>query len=136
MEGLERLVSQSFARHQVETSFDHRRLQWSPWFRCVDSLSLVRLSSKPGLFALADEVAPRETGGKPTLALLRISEAEDLGLALGRLVLSRSPECGASCFARYAVVEDAAQRRAAHDALQAETTTENREPGTEICSSN
>jgi len=41
MEGLERLVSESFARHRVETAFDHRRLQWSPWFRCVDSVSLV-----------------------------------------------------------------------------------------------
>jgi hypothetical protein len=139
MEGLERLVSESFARYGVETAFDHRRLQWSPWFRCVDSFSLVQLSSKPGLFALADEVVPREAGGKRMLALLRISEAEDLGLALGRLFLPRSPErlVDGLCFARYAVIEDAAQRHAAHAALQtwlAETTSgisEETEPGTE-----
>ena len=130
MEGLERLVSESFARYGVETAFDHRRLQWSPWFRCVDSFSLVQLSSKPGLFALADEVVPREAGGKRMLALLRISEAEDLGMALGRLFLPRNPEhkrlAGGPCFVRYAVIEDAAQRHAAHAALQtwlAETTS-------------
>jgi hypothetical protein len=140
MEGLERLVSESFARHRVETAFDHRRLQWSSWFRCVDSFSLVQLSSKPGLFALADEVVPSEAGGKRMLALRRISEAEDLGMALGRLFLPRSPErkrlANGPCFARYAVIEDAAQRRAAHTALQtwlAETTSgisEETKPGT------
>jgi len=130
MEGLERLVSESFARHRVETAFDHRRLQWSPWFRCVDSFSLVQVSSKPGLFALADEVVPQEAGGKRMLALLRISEAEDLGMALGRLFLPRNPEhkrlAGGPCFVRYAVIEDAAQRHAAQAALQtwlAETTS-------------
>src|SRR6266478_8033800 len=138
MEGLERLVSESFARHGVQTVFDHRRLQWSPWFRCADS-SVVQASTKPGLFALADEVIPREAGGKRMLALLRITEAEDLGMALGRLFLPRSPErlVDGLCFARYAVIEDAAQRHAAHAALQtwlAETTSgisEETEPGTE-----
>src|SRR6266849_4724020 len=136
MEGLERLVSESFARHGVQTAFDHRRLQWSPWFRCADS-SVVQASTKPGLFALADEVIPREAGGRRMLALLRISEAEDLGMALGRLFLPRSPErlVDGLCFARYAVIEDAAQRHAAHAALQtwlAETTSgisEETEPG-------
>src|SRR5258708_33450815 len=84
MEGLERLVSESFARHGVQTAFDHRRLQWSPWFRCADS-SVVQASTKPGLLALADAVIPRQAGGRRMLALLRISEAEDLGMALGRL---------------------------------------------------
>ena len=91
MEGLERLVSESFARHRVETAFDHRRLQWSPWFRCVDSVSLVQLSSKPGLFALADEVVPSDAGSQRMPALLRICEADDLGMALGRLFLPRNP---------------------------------------------
>lgn len=139
MEGLERLVSESFARHRVEAAFDHRRLQWSPWFRCVDSVSLVQLSSKPGLFALADEVVPSDAGSQRMLALLRISEADDLGMALGRLFLPRNPErlAGRPCFVRYAVIEDAAQRHAAHAALQtwlAETTSgisEETKPGTE-----
>ena len=140
MEGLERLVSESFARHGVQTAFDHRRLQWSPWFRCADS-SVVQASTKPGLFALADEVIPREAGGRRMLALLRICEAEDLGMALGRLFLPRSPErerlASGRCFARYTVIEDPVQRHAAHAALQAwltETTSgisEETKPGTE-----
>src|ERR1700674_6074004 len=56
------------------------------------------------------------------LALFQISEAHDLGMALGRLFLSGSPErerlASGRCFARYVVIEDAAQRRSAHDALQ------------------
>ena len=32
MEGLARLVSESLARHGVDTSIDQRRLQWSRWF--------------------------------------------------------------------------------------------------------
>jgi hypothetical protein len=141
MEGLERLVSESFARHSVETAFNHRRLQWSPWFRCVDSVSLVRLSSKPGLFALADEVVPLEAGGKRMLAVFRISEADDLGMALGRLFLPRNPErkrlAGGPCFVRFAVIEDATQRHAALSALQtwlaecASGIPEETKPGTE-----
>jgi hypothetical protein len=147
MEGLERLVSESFARHGVETAFDHRRLQWSQWFRCADSFRLVQLSSKPGLFALADEVIPPgevpAAGGKRMLALFRISEADDLGMALGRLFLPGSPErlAGDTCFARYALIADATQRHAAYSALQSwvassasgipeDRRTENREPGT------
>jgi hypothetical protein len=56
------------------------------------------------------------------LALFQISEAEDLGMALGRLFLSGSPErarfANGRCFARYVVIEDASQRRTALEALQ------------------
>jgi hypothetical protein len=126
MDGLDRLVSESFARHGVEPTFDYRRIQWSPWLRCADSFSLVLMSSKPGVFALGEEmVAPGTvpaTGGKRMLALFQISEAADLGMALGRLFLPGSPErerlAGGCCFARYAVIEDSTQRHAACLALQ------------------
>jgi hypothetical protein len=126
MEGLDRLVSESFARHGVEPGFDYRRIQWSPWLRCADSFSLVLMSSKPGVFALGDEViAPgtvSATGGKRMLALFQISEAADLGMALGRMFLPGSPErdrlASGRCFARYAVIEDPAQRHAACAGLQ------------------
>jgi hypothetical protein len=126
MDGLDRLVSGSFARHGVEPTFDYRRIQWSPWLHCADSFSLVLMSSKPGVFALGEEiVAPRTvpaTGGKRMLALFQISEAADLGMALGRLFLPGSPErgrrAGGCCFARYAVIEDSTQRHAACLALQ------------------
>jgi hypothetical protein len=68
-------------RHGFEPSFDHRRLQWSNWFRCQDSFSLVLAPCKPGIFALGEEViAPGELAvgeGKRMLALFQISEAED-----------------------------------------------------------
>jgi hypothetical protein len=126
MEGLAHLVSESLVRHGLESSFDHRRLQWSNWFRCQDGFSLVLAPCKPGLFALGEEViAPGELAvgeGKRVLALFQISEANDLGMALGRLFLSGNPArerfASGRCFARYVVIEDPTQRRTALTALQ------------------
>jgi hypothetical protein len=126
MEGLARLVTESLIRHGIETTLDHRRLQWSKWFRCESSFSVLLVPGKPGLFALGEEViAPGElpsTGGKRMLALFRITETDDLGMALGRLFLPGSPErerlANGHCFARYAVIEDAAQRHTANVAFQ------------------
>ena len=139
MEGIAHLVAESLVRHGFETTFDHRRLQWSQWFPCEDRFSLVLAPCKPGIFALGEEVAvfcgasePRSrhpersegslTDGKRMLALFQISEADDLGMALGRLFLSRNPErqrfANGRCFARYVVIEDGNQRRSAHVALQ------------------
>jgi hypothetical protein len=125
MESLSLMVNESLARHGVQTQLDHRRLAWSRWFRCESSLSFVLIPSKPGIFALGEEViAPGETGstdGKRMLALFRISQADDLGMALGRHFLPGSPERerleNGRCFVRYAVIEDAAQRDAAYTAL-------------------
>src|SRR5580693_7361440 len=126
MEGLAHLVAESLVRHGFEPSFDHRRLQWSSWFRCQDSFSLVLAPCKPGIFALGEEVvAPGELAvgeGKRMLALFQISEAEDVGMALGRLFLSGNPArerfASGRCFARYVVIEDPIQRRTALTALQ------------------
>jgi hypothetical protein len=126
MEGLAHLVAESLVRHGFEPTFDHRRLQWSNWFRCQDSFSLVLAPCKPGLFALGEEViAPGELAngeGKRMLALFQISEADDLGMALGRLFLSGNPArerfASGRCFARYVVIEDPTQRRTALTALQ------------------
>lgn len=126
MVGLAQLVNESLARHGVETNLDHRRLQWSKWFRCEDSFSVVLAPSKPGIFALGEEViAPGEiagNAGKRMLALFQISETDDLGMALGRLFLPRSPLrerfATGRCFARYSIIEDAAQRLSACSALK------------------
>jgi hypothetical protein len=141
MEGLERIVSESFARRGVESSFDYRRVQWSQWFRCADSSSLVLMSSKPGVFALGEEIVAPGAVGKRMLALFQISETDDLGMALGRLFLPGTPlrerMASGRCFARYAVIEDATQRHAACEALQRwlssslETTSGVTELGTE-----
>jgi hypothetical protein len=126
MVGLAQLVNESLARHGVETTLDHRRLNWSKWFRCESSFSVLLAPSQPGLFALGEEViAPGEvsaTAGKRMLALFQVTETDDLGMALGRLFLPGSPEqerlASGRCFARYAVVEDPAQRKSAHAAFQ------------------
>jgi hypothetical protein len=145
MEGLAHLVAESLLRNGFEPAFDHRRLQWSEWFRCQDGFSLMLAPCKPGLFALGEEViAPGELAafcgaseprsrhpersegsfgeGKRMLALFQISEANDLGMALGRLFLTGNPArerfASGRCFARYVVIEDQNQRRAAYTALQ------------------
>jgi len=56
MEGLTRLVSESFARHGFDRPLDYRRLHWSRWFPCHSPHSLLFVPSKPGVFALAEEV--------------------------------------------------------------------------------
>jgi hypothetical protein len=57
MESLTRLVSESLARHGFDRPVDYRRLQWSRWFRCQSHHSLLLVPSRPGVFALAEEIA-------------------------------------------------------------------------------
>jgi len=56
MEGLDRLVSESLARHGFDRPLDYRRLRWSRWFRCESVHSLLFVPSQPGVFALAEEI--------------------------------------------------------------------------------
>jgi hypothetical protein len=56
MEALTRLVADSLARHGFDRPIDPRRLQWSRWFRCDSTHSLLVVPSKPGIFALAEEI--------------------------------------------------------------------------------
>jgi len=56
MESLTRLVTDSLVRHGFDRPIDPRRLQWSRWFRCDSPHSLLVVPSKPGIFALAEEV--------------------------------------------------------------------------------
>ncbi len=56
MEGLTRLVSESLARHGFDRPLDYRRLRWSRWFRCNSHHSLLSVPSKPGVFAVAEEI--------------------------------------------------------------------------------
>jgi hypothetical protein len=58
MESLTRLVSESMARHGFDRPLDYRRLRWSRWFRCESHHSLLFVPSKPGVFALAEEIMP------------------------------------------------------------------------------
>src|SRR5450631_4870990 len=56
MEGLNRLVSESMARHGFDRPLDYRRLHWSRWFRCESHHSLLFVPSKSGVFAIAEEI--------------------------------------------------------------------------------
>ena len=56
MEALTRLVADSLARHGLDRPVDPRRLQWSSWFRCDSPRSLLFVPSKPGIFAVAEEM--------------------------------------------------------------------------------
>ncbi|HTW59491.1 MAG TPA: hypothetical protein VMD99_15280 [Terriglobales bacterium] len=56
MEALTRLVSESLARHGFDRPLDYRRLHWSNWFRCESPHSLLSVPSKPGVFAIAEEI--------------------------------------------------------------------------------
>jgi hypothetical protein len=133
MENISQLVESSLLRHGVAANFDHLRLQWTSWFRCESSFSVLLAPAKPGLFALGEEIVPpSESVGtrasspahasKRMLALFEVSEADDLGMALGRLFLPGTPLrdrlTSGKCFVRYAVVEDPAQRRIATEVLQ------------------
>ncbi len=123
MEGLAHLVAKSLKKHNFEPALDHRRLQWSRWFRCESSFDLLLVPSKAGLFALGEEVmAPGEIGGKRMLALFEISETDDLGMTLGRMFLPGNPArerfASGKCFARYVIIEDPIQRRTARESLQ------------------
>ena len=59
MEGLTRLVTESLARHGFDRPLDYRRLHWSRWFRCESHHSLLFVPSKPGVFAVAEEIMDR-----------------------------------------------------------------------------
>lgn len=139
MENISQLVESSLARHGVPANFDHLRLQWSNWFRCESSFSVLLAPAKPGIFALGEEIVPpresvelwapalcRVEGpspvGKRMLALFQISETDDLGMALGRLFLPGNPLrerlAAERCFARYAVIGDPIQRQTASAVFQ------------------
>jgi hypothetical protein len=123
MENISQLVDSSLARHGVATNFDHLRLQWSSWFRCESSFSVLLAPAKPGIFALGEEIVPSAgAASKRMLALFHVSEADDLGMALGRLFLPgtalRDRLTSGRCFARYTVIEDSAQRRLATEVFQ------------------
>ncbi|MFZ0816708.1 MAG: hypothetical protein WAM78_14380 [Candidatus Sulfotelmatobacter sp.] len=66
MEALTRLVTDSLARHGFDRPVDPRRLQWSRWSRCDSPHSLLVVPSKPGIFALAEEVMDLGPGNTVT----------------------------------------------------------------------
>ena len=83
MEGLTRLVSESLARHGFDRPLDYRRLHWSRWFRCESPRSLLFVPSKPGVFALAEEIMEMDHAGADVLVrpAERSSQVEERGFS-------------------------------------------------------
>ncbi len=79
MEALTRMVVDSLARHGLDRPIDPRRLQWSRWFRCESTHSLLVVPSKPGIFALAEEVM--DLGLTKTPATMTDREEHDFSSA-------------------------------------------------------
>src|SRR5215470_17280228 len=71
MEGLTRLVFESLARHGFDRPVDYRRLEWSRWFRCESPHSLLLVPSRPGVFALAEEITRVETAASTVQATVK-----------------------------------------------------------------
>ncbi len=122
MVNISQIVDDSLARHGVEPTFDHLRLQWSRWFRCDSSFSVLLAPAKAGVFALGEEVISPPDVGKRMLSLFQIAETDDIGMALGRLFLPGNPLrerlAAGKCFARYTVIADAVERATAYGVFQ------------------
>lgn len=144
MESLTRLVSESMARHGFNRPLDYRRLHWSRWFRCESHHSLLSVPSKPGVFAVAEEILDlRSSGGRAEtrawvgggaasasvperevgrmLAVAKFFEDDDMAFTLDRMLSWQNPmrarlESG-RYFIRYVVIEDQTERRSICNAL-------------------
>jgi hypothetical protein len=81
MEAITRLVADSLARHGLDRPIDPRRLQWSRWSRCDSPHSLLVVPSKPGIFALAEEIMDLGNVHGGTDALVSLPRAESRGPA-------------------------------------------------------
>lgn len=138
MEALTRLVSESFARHGFDRPLDYRRLQWSRWFHCESPHSLLLVPSKPGVFALAEEIARVETSAssiprmlgegkgcipesRRMLAVAKFFEADDMAFVLDRMMSHQNPMrvrlASGHYFVRFVVIDDEAQRLSICNAL-------------------
>lgn len=137
MESLTRVVSESLARHGFNRPLDYRRLRWSRWFRCESHHSLLSVPSRPGVFAVAEEImalgseaqANAESASQQPnaaeiprmLAVTKFFEDDDMAFTLDRMLSWRnsmhlSLESG-RYFIRYVVIEDQTQRRSICNAL-------------------
>src|SRR5579864_6648434 len=117
MEGLTRLVSESMARHGFDRPLDYRRLRWSRWFRCESHHSLLFVPSKPGVFALAEEIM--HLGDVRVASDAHVGSNAHVGTdAFVRPANEASPaHVGTAAKPALSVVEGAVQRSGASDAV-------------------
>lgn len=108
MESLSRVVSESLARHGFDRPVDYRRLRWSRWFRCESPHSLLSVPSKPGVFAIAEEVLKMSGAAnhKGPAALGCVGEQGPVGVAQAPKKEARKPEAAGSMLAVTKFFED------------------------------
>ena len=110
-------------------------MNWSKWFRCESSFSLLLVPGQPGVFALAEEVVQPGPQSRRMLAVFEAGETDDLVRALSRLFTPASPWserlAATRCYVRYAVVPDRQERNAAAMALKTWLNSQ-RETGAQI----
>jgi hypothetical protein len=125
MEALDRLVTESLARHGFDRPLDYRRLHWSRWFRCDSPHSLLTVPSKAGVFAIAEEIMPLSEAvpaqPRRMLAVVQFVEDDDMAFVLDRMFARQNPMrtrlAAGSCFVRFVVLEEKNQRRSICAAL-------------------
>jgi len=134
MEAITRIVTESLARHGFDRPLDYRRLHWSRWFRCESHHSLLVVPSKPGVFALAEEIvdfdsAPAEAENrKPEagvsrrmLAVTQFFADDDMAYVLDRMLSRENPMrsrlASGRYFVRFVEIHDDSQRRSICNAL-------------------
>ncbi len=143
MEGLTRLVTESLVRHGFDRPLDYRRLHWSRWFRCESPHSLLFVPSKPGVFALAEEIMSHvgnvgtagsavqrsvaeadgrnPEAGSRMLAVSQFFESDDMAFTLDRMLSFANPMrarlASGRYFVRFVVIEDDTQRGSITNAL-------------------
>lgn len=97
------------------------RVQWSSWSRCDSSFSMLLVPHRPGIYALAEEVAD-SPHGKRILALFHVAESRDLSYEVMALFSRPNPirdrlEQG-RCHLRYTLISDPENRAAVLNALR------------------
>jgi hypothetical protein len=129
MEAITRIVSESLARHGFDRPLDYRRLRWSRWFRCESHHSLLVVPSRPGVFAIAEEITPAsaDVGSENAavqrrmLAVTQFFADDDMAYVLDRMLSVQNPMrtrlLSGRYFVRFVVIEDEAQRRSICNAL-------------------
>jgi hypothetical protein len=97
-------------------------MNWSRWFHCESSFGLLLVPSQPGIFALAEEIAPADERSRRMLAVFEVEEADDLSRTMSRLFATGSPWreklAQSRCYVRYAIAPGVADRKAAAKALK------------------
>jgi hypothetical protein len=105
MEAITRLVADSLARHGLDRPVDPRRLLWSRWSRCDSPHSLLVVPSKPGIFALAEEVMDLGTPHVGTDAFVRPVEQRSAAASIATNIQGPTLQAAAEARRMLAVIQ-------------------------------